>query len=53
MASAKKFSPRDFYKRHRIISTIILICAATMVLLWGAMIFLDFWTMHGETSVVP
>lgn len=53
MASAKKFSPRDFYKRHRIISTIILICAATMILLWGAMIFLDFWTMHGETSVVP
>lgn len=50
---AKKFSIRDFYKRHRIFSTFILIGIVTMILLWGAMIFLDSWTMHGSTAVVP
>ena len=47
------FNVKDFYTRHRIISTIILICTATLLLLWGAMIFLDFWTLHGSTAVVP
>lgn len=50
---AKKFSIRDFYKRHCIFSTFILIGIVTMILLWGAMIFLDSWTMHGSTAVVP
>lgn len=44
---------RGFYTRHRIISHIILICVATLLLLWGGMIFLDYWTMHGSTAVVP
>lgn len=25
----------------------------TLLLLWGGMIFLDYWTMHGSTTVVP
>ncbi len=47
------FSLRDFYSRHRIISTFILIGLVTLLLLWGSMIFLDKWTMHGSTAVVP
>lgn len=53
MAENKKFSVRDFYNSHPIISTIILICVATLLLLWGATIFMNRWTMHGSTSVVP
>ena len=49
----KKLSLRDFYGRHRILSTFILISLVTLVMLWGAMIFLDYWTMHGSTAVVP
>lgn len=49
----KNFSIRDFYNQHRIISTLILMSLATMLLLWGAMIFLDLWTKHGANSVVP
>lgn len=53
MAENKKFSVRDFYNSHPIISTLILICVATLLLLWGATIFMNRWTMHGSTSVVP
>lgn len=27
--------------------------AAGIVLIWGTMIFLDYWTFHGRTAVVP
>ena len=53
MAENKKFSVRDFYNSHPIISALILICVATLLLLWGATIFMNRWTMHGSTSVVP
>lgn len=49
----KNFSIKEFYYKHRIISTLILICITSLLLMWFAMIFLDFWTMHGSTSVVP
>ena len=48
-----KFSVKDFYSKHPIISHFLIICALTILLLWGAMIFLDSWTQHGSTSVVP
>lgn len=48
-----KFSVKDFYSKHPIISHFLIICMLTMLLLWGAMIFLDSWTQHGSTSVVP
>lgn len=44
---------RGFYAKHPIISTLILIFITGWLLVWAAMVFLDFWTMHGETSVVP
>ena len=34
-------------------SNIILIALTGTILLWGVMIFLDFWTLHGHNAVVP
>lgn len=47
------FSPRNFYRKHPVIANLILAGAAGLVLLWAVMIFLDFWTFHGQTAVVP
>lgn len=47
------FSPRNFYRKHPVIANLILAVAAGLVLLWAVMIFLDFWTFHGQTAVVP
>lgn len=47
------FSFRGFYAKHPIISNLVFILLAGVLLIWGAMLFLDHWTMHGETSVVP
>lgn len=48
-----KFSIKDFRAKHPVVTTLILILCATLLILWGAMIFLDYWTMHGSTSIVP
>lgn len=47
------FSPRNFYRKHPVIANLILAVATGLVLLWAVMIFLDFWTFHGQTAVVP
>lgn len=47
------FSPRNFYRKHPVTANLILAVAAGLVLLWAVMIFLDFWTFHGQTAVVP
>lgn len=44
---------KKFYTKHPIISHIILIIATGLLLMWGAMIFLEHWTMHGSTAIVP
>lgn len=44
---------RRFFGRHPIIANIICIFAAGMILVLGALLFLDSWTHHGETSTVP
>ncbi len=53
MAENRKFSPKEFYRRHPIICNLIFIAATGLVLLWGVLIYLDFWTLHGSTAVVP
>lgn len=53
MATDKKFSIKTFWQRHPLICNLIAICLTGLILIWGAMIFLDFWTFHGATSVVP
>lgn len=47
------FSPRNFYRKHPVIANLIMAVAAGLVLIWAVMIFLDFWTFHGRTAVVP
>ncbi len=42
-----------FFGEHPIIANLICIFAAGMLLVFGALIFLDYWTHHGETSTVP
>lgn len=44
---------KRFYRSHPIIANIILIMVTAMILLWLALIFLDCWTHHGDTSTVP
>lgn len=43
----------SFYKKHHIISHLIIIAATGLLLVWFAMIFLNVWTRHGATSTVP
>lgn len=44
---------KEFYRRHPILSHLILIVLTGFVLLWAVLIFLDSWTMHGSTAIVP
>lgn len=53
MSRPEKFSFKDFYHKHPIISNLVFILAAGMILLWCVLIFLDFWTLHGSTAVIP
>lgn len=44
---------RTWAKRHPIVTNLIAIAVSALVLLWLVLLFLDFWTMHGSTAVVP
>lgn len=44
---------KDFYKKHPLLSHIILMSLAGGILLWAVMLFLDVWTFHGRTAIVP
>ncbi|MBP3537013.1 MAG: PASTA domain-containing protein [Muribaculaceae bacterium] len=53
MPEHAKFSIKEFYQKHPIICNILLIILTGFILLWGALLFLDSWTLHGDTAVVP
>lgn len=42
-----------FRRKHPIIYNFLLICLTGLGLLFVVSVFLDFWTMHGSTAVVP
>lgn len=44
---------KKFYYKHPIISNLLLMVAVGVVIAVISLIFLDFWTRHGETSTVP
>ncbi|MDE6197528.1 MAG: PASTA domain-containing protein [Muribaculaceae bacterium] len=44
---------KEFYSKHPLLSHIILIILTGLILLWAVLIFLDHWTMHGSTAIVP
>ena len=53
MANIKNNQIINFIRKHPLISNIVLIILTGFLLVWGVMVFLDFWTMHGATAVVP
>ncbi|MGM9859181.1 MAG: PASTA domain-containing protein [Muribaculaceae bacterium] len=44
---------KAFNTNHPVIATLIYMVLATILLLWLCMIFIDFWTRHGDDSIVP
>ncbi len=44
---------KSFRKRHPVLMNFIYICIASCVTIWLLLLFLDFWTFHGEERVVP
>ncbi len=44
---------RDFYRKHPFLSNFILVVLAGLLLLWVVLLWLDHWTMHGSTAIVP
>lgn len=44
---------RRFWTKHPILSNILLIFLALILLGWFALMFIDLWTHHGETTRVP
>ncbi|MDE5642707.1 MAG: PASTA domain-containing protein [Muribaculaceae bacterium] len=44
---------RKSYRHHPVIYNILMAAIAVMVTAWGTLLFLDVWTHHGATSVVP
>ncbi len=41
------------FRHHPVLFNILLAFVAILMLIWFTLIFLDSWTHHGETSVVP
>ena len=44
---------KRFFGRHPIIANLLLIFLVACILIWAALLFLDSWTNHGSSSVVP
>lgn len=44
---------RRFFSDHPIIANLICIFGVGLIIVFGALLFLDSWTHHGETSTVP
>ncbi len=44
---------KQFYHKHPVISHLVLIIITGLIILWGVLLFLDAWTFHGATAVVP
>ncbi len=56
MANANASRPgwfKRFRTAHPIIMNLCYILITAFVLIYGTLIFLDFWTHHGETATVP
>lgn len=45
--------PESFRRRHPVLMNLIYIIAASAMMIWMMLWFLDFWTFHGEERVVP
>ena len=44
---------KAFYAKHPRLSHFLLIVATGFIILWGVLLYLDHWTQHGQTAIVP
>ncbi len=44
---------KSFYKKHPIIVNLIAVILAAILVIYLLLVFLDFWTLHGESRRVP
>ena len=44
---------KRFYVKHPILANFLMIIIVGWLMIWAVLIFLDHWTMHGSTAVVP
>lgn len=44
---------KRFFSVHPIIANLLLIIIVAWLLIWGALLFLDSWTNHGDNATVP
>ncbi len=44
---------KAFYSNHPIISGLLLMAFAGIIIVWICLIFLNFWTRHGDDAIVP
>lgn len=44
---------KRFFSVHPIIANLLLIFIVAWLLIWGALLFLDSWTNHGDNATVP
>lgn len=43
----------SFVKRHPVLMNFIYVIAASCLLFWFLLLFIDYWTFHGQERVVP
>ncbi len=44
---------KEIYKKHPVLSNLVFIIITGLLLLWAVLLFLDSWTFHGATAIVP
>ena len=44
---------KDIHSKHPLLSHIILIFLTGAAILWAVLLWLDHWTMHDSTAIVP
>lgn len=44
---------KEFYRKHPLLSNFVLVVLVGLFLLWMVLLWLDHWTMHGSTAIVP
>lgn len=44
---------KNFYRRHLLLCNLMMMCAVAIFLVFFGMFFIDIWTNHGKTTVVP
>lgn len=43
----------DFFKKHKLITNLLLMAVVAVLLVFAAMSFLNVWTAHGKVQIVP